>query len=276
VTASPRAPLAGSADDAPRLLSEGPIADLMRAGSFEAALTRLNEARDAAPRDAAIAEAIRRVREASLVSGVARLGGLEAVPVRTGVALALGADERYLIGLVTGAAALDELLAASTLGRYRTVRGLCGLLELGVIQTQARSWVSDSPVAPASAVRTVVVADGHPSSAAITRTMLRLVLGATAQLETVTSVAQLVSMGAKQRPDLVVTELVLADGEALPAVRTLRKSLGQLIPLILIASRTELEVASGRAPDRSVVLARPIEKTALIEALATIAFARKT
>jgi CheY-like chemotaxis protein len=256
-----------------RLLEEGVVGSLVAQGRWDDALARLSAARDAAPRDPDIAEAIRELRERALANALERLGSAESIPVRTGATPALGADERYLLGLIADDVAVDELIARSTLGRHRTVRGLSGLLELGAIR-----MVRASPAAgpeTASAVRHVVVADGHPSSAAITRTMIRLVLGAVAQLETITTVAQLAGWGAKQRPDLVVTELTLLDGDALVGVRALRRTAGQAVPVLVVTSRLEHELARGRAPERSAVLARPIEKAALVEALASIGVTRK-
>ena len=271
----PASDAAPSSSRAGRILDEGPIAALVTQRRWDDALAKLNAARDAAPRDADIAEAIRTLRDRALGDGLERLGSTEAIPVRTGKAAALGADERYLLGLITDDAAVDEILAASTLGRHRTVRGLCGLLDLAAIRVEPLLFTPSAPETT-SAMRHVVVADGHPSSAALTRTMLRLALGGSAHLETVTTTAQLAVCGARQKPDLLVTELVLVGGDALAALRTLRRTVGQVVPVILIASRVDRELAVARAPERSVVLGRPIEKAALVDALESLGFARKT
>ncbi|WP_236519747.1 response regulator [Sandaracinus amylolyticus] len=248
----------------------------MRAERFDDALARLYEARDERPDDAELADAIRFVRERALRNGLDRLGSLESVPRRLSIPVptSLGADERYLLGLVDGEASIDELLDASTLGRHRTVRALCTLLDRDMVRVDA---ITSAPVVTpdAALARHVLVADGHPPSAALTRTMLRLVLGAAARLETVGSVTQLTAAAQKQRPDLVVTETMLPGGDGVAALRTLRRAHGGAIPAIVIASRVELALVSGRAPDGCAVLARPIEKSALIDALATIGIARK-
>lgn len=269
-------PMTGTGASPATILQQGSIADLVRAQRWDEALARLYEARDARPNDAEVSDAIRVVRERAMRTGLERLGSLEAIPRRTGAAGAsLASDEQYLLGLVDGTASIDELLDTSTLGRHRTVRGLCMLVDRGLLRIERGS---SAPRATLEAVvaRHVLVADGQTSSAALTRTMLRLVLGAGAQLETVGSLPQLTAAAQKQRPDLVVTELTLPGGDGLTALRTLRRSMGGPVPAIVIASRVELEFASGRAPDLCAVLSRPIEKTALVEALGSVGIARKS
>lgn len=256
------------------ILQQGSIADLVRAERWDEALARLYEARDARPNDSEVSDAIRVVRDRAMRNGLERLGSLEAVPRRTGASAPLASDEQYLVGLVTGSATIDELLDSSTLGRHRTVRGLCALVDRGVIRIE-QSTSAPRATLDAAIARHVVVADGQTSSAALTRTMLRQALGAGAQLETVTSMSELTAAAAKQRPDLVVTEHSLPGGDGLTALRGLRRSMGGPVPAILIASRVELEFVSGRAPDLCTVLARPIEKSALIEALRSVGIARK-
>ena len=269
---------ATGASTASTILQRGSIADLVREQRWDEALSRLYEARGERPHDPEIPDAIRVVRERSLRHGLEVLGSLEAVPRATGVTASLGSDEQYLLGLVDGSATIDGLLDGSTLGRHRTVRGLCVLLERGVVRIEHAPQSRTSPprsAADATTARHVLVADGHPPSAALTRTMLRLVLGASAHLETVGSAAQLATAAQRKAPDLVVAELMLPGGDGLAAVRAARRAAGTVVPGLVIASRVEIEFASGRAPEQCAVLSRPIEKAALIEALTRIGIARK-
>lgn len=256
------------------ILSQPSIAELVREEKWDDVLAKLYAAREVSPRDGDIAEAIRTVRDRVMRSGLERLGAIDAMPTRTGATAALGADEQYVLGLITGSATLDELLDGSTLGRHRTVRALTGLVALGVIRIPAGA--PRGAVEAPGAVRHVIVADGHPPSAALTRTMLRLVLGGSTRLETVPGATELAVAAAQEHPDLVVTELRLSGGDGLVALRALRRALGAAVPALVIASKLEIELATGRAPERCALLARPIEKAPLIEALASIGIARRT
>ena len=69
---------------------------------------------------------------------------------------------------------------------------------------------------------------------------------------------------------------MLVGGDGLAAVRSMRKAVGHVVPALIISSRLELEIAVGRAPERSAVVLRPIEKSALLDALASIGFVRKS
>ena len=118
-----------------RLLVDGPLGALVREGRWDEALAQLSEARDAAPRDPDIADAIRTVRERALASGLEQLGSNRGHPRSHRRDARARRGRAILLGLVTDTTAIDELLDTSTLGRHRTVRGLCGLLDLGVIRT---------------------------------------------------------------------------------------------------------------------------------------------
>jgi hypothetical protein len=270
-----------------RLLSQGPIAELVRAQRWDDALAALHSARETGASDSEVAEAIRTVRDQALRHGLEALGSIEATPVRTKKSAALAADEQYLFGLIDGATSTDALLDRSTLGRHRTVGALTGLVACGVVRIEdaAPSPAPVPTVAPAI-VRSVVVADAHAPSAAITRTMLRLVLGGSIQLETASTTALLLASAHKHEPDLLVVELTFSGGsnegaapavtDGLAAVRAVRRALGRIVPALVIASRMELALAAGRAPERCTVVARPIERTMLIDALGGIGLAIKS
>jgi CheY-like chemotaxis protein len=257
---------------APPLLRQGRVAELLREARYEEALARLYEARDARPADAEIADAIRVVRDQSYRAALDRLGNLEAAPRRVRDAIGLAGDEKYLFDLVAAGQTVDELLDVSTLGRHRTVHGLVWLLDRGYLELDT-GVQRGSAVPSVSVAKNVVVADGSSSQAALTRTMLRIVLGGGASLVTATTSAELVAAAEKQRPDLVVVEFTLPGSDGLAALRAARKASGGPIPSVVVVQRVELDFVGGRLPERSVVLARPIEKATLVEALATLGFA---
>lgn len=265
------------------LLERGPIADLLRADRYDEALAQLHAARDRDPGDPAIAAAIRLVRDDALRRGLERLGSLDAVPRCTRAApTGLRSDEQYVHDRVAraplGASAetLDALLDGSTLGRHRTVRALLSLVDQGLVELtdHQRRPRSDAPGSSAGVVpRRVIVADGNPAQATLTRTMLRLALGAGAQLTTVASAEALVAAAGSAAPDLVVVEFTLPGADGFAALRAMRRAIGADTPALVIAQRVELSFVSARVPERASVMARPIEKAALRDALGALGIA---
>lgn len=265
------------------LFQRGPVADLLRADRYDEALNHLHAARDRAPGDGELATAIRVVRDHALRRGLERIGSLDAVArcART-AATGLGSDEQYLYDRIARAAAgssreaLDALLDGSTLGRHRTVRALLALIDQGFVELHrdrpARAGASAS-LGAAITPRRVIVADGNAAQAALTRTMLRLALGAGAQLGTATSAAGLVAAAESAPPDLVAVEFTLPGADGIAALRALRRAIGAETPALVIAQRVELSFVSARAPERASVLARPIEKATLHDALGALGIA---
>jgi CheY-like chemotaxis protein len=269
-----RGPMAGFDLSSIAVLESGKIAELVRAQRYEEALTRLYEARDSSPSDSETYRAIQVVRDLLLRQGLQRLGSLDAVPQRVRAASGtLPSDEQYLFDLVRGAVSIDELLDASTLGRHRTVRGLVALVERGLVAMEKKRPAVNAPapqVNESVGNRYVVVADGNMSAATLTRTMLRVAIGGGWSFETCGSAAQLIAAAEKQRPDLIVVEFSLPGSDGLAALRLVRKNSGVSIPSIVIAQKIEIGFVGARAPERAIVLARPIEKAGLLDALATL------
>jgi CheY-like chemotaxis protein len=275
------------------ILERGPIADLVADARYDEALDRLHQAQQARGSDAELGRAIRTVRDRALRHGLDRLGSLDAVPGRTrAVASGLEADPAYVFDLIEGTTTIDELLDRSTLGRHRTVRALVALLDRGAIETKNRATGSasalrsgtashasasstavSSTAGPPTGVKYVIVADGNAPQAALTRTMMRLALGAGVRFDTVQSSSDVVAAVERQRPDLLIVEFTLPGGDGLEALRSVRRPGGTPIPSVLVAQRVQIDYVGARAPDRSVMLARPIEKAALHDALGALGVA---
>jgi CheY-like chemotaxis protein len=261
--------------------SSGPLERDVRVAAFvsaqrwDDALRHLYDARDASPEDLSISAAIRTVRERQLRHGLERLGSLDAMPRRTSASppAVLSADARYVVDLVGGDASVDELLDRSTLGRHRTVQALIELLERRTIELASVSRGTGSSPSAAPTERTVLVADGNASQVVLTRTMLRLALGGGAKLKTVASASELIAAVHEHRPDLVVVEFTLPGSDGLAAMRAVRKAAGAPLPAIVVVQRIELAYVESRLPERAVVLARPIEKSSLLESLGTLGVA---
>ena len=248
-------------------LDHGPIAELVRGDRWDDALEALYRARAERPDDVQVSEAIRVVRERALDGGVAQLGGLEAIVHRTGVGGSDDADAVYVLRLVDGTSSVADLLERSTLGRHRTARALRLLNAARAVRSaRAASMVPEG----SAVVRSVLLADAHGPSAALTRTILRAGLGTGTRVSTVGSVDALVATGRDEPPDLVISELQLPGGDGILGLRSLRRALGLVVPALVVASRAEHAAASERAPARCAVLARPIEKAALLSALGAI------
>ena len=248
------------------------VAALVHSHRFDEALRHLYEARDARPDDLAVTAEIRAVRERQLRHGLERLGSLDAIPRRLREREPnLGTDCAYVFDLVRGVATVDELLDRSTLGRHRTVRALVELLERVAIELAPAS--RGSATSASVTERVVVVADGNRTQSALTRTMLRLALGATARMHTVESASELLTAVEKERPALLVVEFTLPGSDGLAAMRAARRAGGTPVAAIVVVQRIELAYVETRLPEDAVALARPIDKGSLFGALETLGVA---
>ncbi len=243
------------------------IGALVHARRYDEALAELYSHAERAPADRSVTQAIERVREAMADAALAQLGPEDAVPRTTGVRAGsgeLGADERYLLGLIDGVSSIAQLVRRSTLGRHRTSRALVWLAKHGMVEVP-HATARLSPVRTSGTLTSVLVADENATQASLVRTMLRVTLGRAVAYHTATTAADALAVAARERPGLVVLDFRLpgrGDGiETLRAIRELPELHG--VPAALIVQRVEEGYVRARLPVRAEILLRPIDRASL-------------
>jgi CheY-like chemotaxis protein len=261
-----------SARTDPLWLSVPTVAECLREERFDEALAWLNAESLRQPGDRALREAIEIVRAKTTEAALTRLGPSDSAPrVVEGVSDSseLNADERYMLGCVDGARSIDALVRFSTLGRHRTIRVLAWLVRRGLVYVPPTTGLR--PVAPAQAasVETVIVADGNATQASLARTMLRVGLGKGIVFRSAAKAQDLFELVRQHTADLVVIDYRLpGHGDGIETLRALRRHPGVAsVPALLLVQRIEAEYASGRLPQHTELLVRPLERELLAAAL---------
>jgi len=134
---------------------------LVREHRYEEALDVLLDARSRKPHDESISRSIRLVKERLMRTYIERIGNLDRVPRATLGGIhpsSLDADTQETLQLVDGICSVDDILLASRLGQFRTLRTLLRLAETGLLVWSG--GVDDGlPSARADAVVSRVLAD---------------------------------------------------------------------------------------------------------------------
>lgn len=117
----------------PRRARNRELKVLLEGKRYEEALELLLRARAESPADPAISRGIRLLKDRLLLRYVRRLGDLERVPSRGETKEALSESEAAIFELVDGIASMEDILQASTFGRFETYRSLAKLLGRGAI-----------------------------------------------------------------------------------------------------------------------------------------------
>lgn len=105
----------------------------VRERRYEAALEILYDAQKINGTDAEITRSIALLRRRLLSSYTQEVGGLEMVPMKTGLAQKLGEDSNSVIGLVDGLATIEHIIELSPLSKLRSLKALSSMVKLGVI-----------------------------------------------------------------------------------------------------------------------------------------------
>jgi CheY-like chemotaxis protein len=277
-----RAPVASAfprgAEETPIVLGRGAhfsdyprVASLVREGRFDEALAELYAHADRMPDDRAITHAIESVRDVMAETALAELGAQDAAPVKTGAPSPdLGADERYLAGRIDGNRSIAQLLRESTLGRHRTIRALVSLVKDGAVAIPTARARGET--ARSSAITSVLVAEGNPTHATLTRTMLRVSLGRAVAYHTATSAREAIEIATRERPGLVVLDFRLpGQGDGIETLRSIRALPGSsAVPAAIFVQRVEADFVRSRLPRDAVMLVRPIERATLESMLADL------
>ncbi len=148
--------------DAPAPTLREQVQALVAEHRFEDALDALLAARAAAPDDEAISRSIRLVKERLMREYVERLGNLDRVPRASTGRIhpsSLGADAQATLRLVDGISSVDDILRASRLGQFRTLRTLLTLHERALIELSMAAPAVGSPAADDAVVDRVLADD---------------------------------------------------------------------------------------------------------------------
>ncbi|MEZ4398426.1 MAG: hypothetical protein R3B06_00300 [Kofleriaceae bacterium] len=163
--AVPQAKVIPLRGDAPAPTLREQVQVLVQDRRYEAALDLLLTARANAPSDESISRSIRLLKERLMRQYIERVGNLDRVPVPSMGKVhpsSLGADAQEVLRLIDGIGTVDDILLASRLGQFRTLRTLIGLHERSLIElpgVQRDRPVTPAPPEQSSAVVTRVLAD---------------------------------------------------------------------------------------------------------------------
>ncbi len=249
------------------------VVTLVELGRFDDALERLGVMRsERRATDDEFASMSRWIRDAALTAYLARVGDRGAVLQSVSGAegqISTGSDERYVCSLVDGVRTVDRLLDVSTLGHLRTAKALAVLVEQGDVTT-VQQRKSSAPEA-AGNDGSVIVADSNATQAALTRTMLRPVLGRGAKVVAASSGADVLEQARRSRPMLVVAEFMLPGIDGLELLRRLREDPATAgVPAVLVASRIDAVSLAPRVSAFGTLLMRPFDSNSLREALRSL------
>jgi CheY-like chemotaxis protein len=246
------------------------VRELLERERFEEALAELYGVAEARPGDGSIDAAIAFVRARMAQAAIDRLGSPEGVITRSdGDAPDLEADQRYVLSRVRGDVTVGELLQASTLGAHRTARVLHELAGRSLIRIRMPSATEVGAQPAARALVSVVLADANQTQASLLRTILRVAVGRSVDIQTASDADSLLSLSRRIRPGLVLLDYRLPGRpDGLDTVRSLRSVSGLVrTPALIVTQSVEAEYVRSRLPVACGVLVRPIERVALATAI---------
>ena len=128
-----------------------------------------------------------------------------------------------------------------------------------------------TPLPPSSGtqLRTVLVADGNTTTASLTRTIARVMLGRDASYVTVTTGPEALLAVDQSRPDLVISEFMLKGTDGVETLKKIRERLGTRVPAVFTVQKIEQEYVKQRLPPRSAMVVRPFDRFTLEAAIRT-------